>query len=143
MPISIFYPFFTLPLFLSSFSILQNTIFSLSSALDVIQSDFLCFHTDTILTTLANDKYISKNLPLLCLHHLQRAILIISIIMAKHLIQALMHAALISRRILPNAVIALISPHKSLFWISSSLSESLNDNSPHQLCSLASCPKYF
>lgn len=73
LPISIFYPFFSLPFFLSSFSTLQNTtIYSLSSALDVFQSDFLCFHTDTILTSLANDKYISKNLPLLCLECLQK-----------------------------------------------------------------------
>lgn len=98
LPISIFYPFFCLPFFLSSFIILQNTtIYSLSSALDAFQSDFLCFHTDTILTSLANDKYISKNLPLLCLQHLQRTILIISIIMAKHFIQTLMYAALISK----------------------------------------------
>lgn len=98
LPISIFYPFFCLPFFLSFFIILKNTtIYSLSFTLDAFQSDFLCFHTDTILTSLANDKYISKNLPLLCLQRLQRTILIISIIMAKHFIQPLMHAALISK----------------------------------------------
>lgn len=45
LPISIFYPFFFLPLFLSSFIILQNTtIYFLSSALDAFQSDFLFSH---------------------------------------------------------------------------------------------------
>lgn len=98
LPISVFYQFFPFPFFLNSFIILQNTtIYSLSSALDGSQSDFLCFHADTNLTSLANDKYISKSLPLLCLTRLQRTILIISIIMAKHFIQALMHAALISK----------------------------------------------
>lgn len=98
LPISIFSPFLSFLFVLESLIILQNTtIFSLSSVLDAFQSGFLCFHSDTIITSVANDKSISKNLPLLCPQGLHSTILIISILMAKHLIQALTHAALISK----------------------------------------------
>lgn len=112
-PFSMFLSFL---FFIKSLTALQSAtnLLLFSSFLDAFQSGF---YTDTILTRITNNKFISKNLSFLCPQHLHRTILIISIFMAKDLIQALMHADLINKEFSKMQPLSSSAPTQWCFQI--------------------------